>query len=185
MDTVKSKTISINDQIVAIAQQAIKLRQALDSKPVPKELIDDFKILENSLTRVSEVSIPFEQRFSHLQALAGMGQVINSTLEIDEVLQIVMDTIIRLMGAERGFLMLRDERSTTAEMSMRIARNWEQESINKNEFAISRTVVQRVIESGEAILTTNAREDPRFGGQERSSHLICARSYASFRSTQH
>ena len=166
MDTVKSKTVSINDQIVAIAQQAIKLRQALDSKPVPKELIDDFKLLENSLTRVSEVSIPFEQRFSHLQALAGMGQVINSTLEIDEVLQIVMDTIVRLMGAERGFLMLRDERSASGEMTMRIARNWEQESINKNEFAISRTVVQRVIESGEAILTTNAREDPRFGGQE-------------------
>src|SRR5512145_1439213 len=109
MDTVKNKTVPIHHQIVAIAQQAIKLRQALDSKPVPKELIDDFKILENSLTRVSEVSIPFEQRFSHLQALAGMGQVINSTLEIDEVLQIVMDTIVRLMGAERGFLMLRDE----------------------------------------------------------------------------
>jgi adenylate cyclase len=79
------------------------------------------------------------------------------------VLQIVMDTIVRLTGAERGFLMLRDERG---EMVIRIARNWEQESINQNEFAISRTVVQRVIMSGEAVLTTNAREDPRFGGQE-------------------
>ena len=67
------------------------------------------------------------------------------------------------MGAERGFLMLRDERG---EMVTRIARNWEQESINPNEFAISRTVVERVIEGGEAILTTNAREDPRFGAQE-------------------
>ena len=104
--------------------------------------------------------------YSHLQALAGIGQVVNSTLEVDEVLQIVMDTIVRLMGAERGFLMLRDERSSGSEMTMRIARNWEQESINQNEFAISRTVVQRVIDSGEAILTTNAREDPRFGGQE-------------------
>ena len=107
--------------------------------------------------------IPFEQRFSHLQALAGIGQVVNSTLEVDEVLQIVMDTIVRLMGAERGFLMLRDERG---EMVTRIARNWEQESINKNEFAISRTIVERVIDGGEAVLTTNAREDPRFGGQE-------------------
>ena len=107
--------------------------------------------------------IPFEQRYGHLEALANIGQVINSTLEVDEVLQIVMDTIIRLMGAERGFLMLRDERG---EMVTRIARNWEQESINQNEFAISRTVVQRVINGGEAVLTTNAREDPRFGGQE-------------------
>jgi GAF domain-containing protein len=74
-----------------------------------------------------------------------------------------MDTIVRLMGAERGFLMLRDERG---EMVTRIARNWEQESINPNEFAISRTIVERVIDVGEAILTTNAREDPRFGAQE-------------------
>ena len=39
-----------------------------------------------------------------LQALAGIGQVVNFTLEVDEVLQIVMDTIVRLTGAERGFL---------------------------------------------------------------------------------
>ncbi|HEX2995552.1 MAG TPA: adenylate/guanylate cyclase domain-containing protein, partial [Anaerolineales bacterium] len=86
-------------------------------------------------------------------------------LEVDEVLQIVMDTIVRLTGAERGFLMLRDELGG-GEMVIRIARNWEHESINQNEFAISRTVIQRVIDSGEAVLTTNAQEDPRFGGQE-------------------
>jgi PAS domain S-box-containing protein len=163
METAKTKSISINDQVIAITQQSAKLRNSLDFKRVPEEVTEGLKGLENSLEKVSEVLIPFEQRFSHLQALAGIGQVVNSTLEVDEVLQIVMDTIVRLTGAERGFLMLRDERG---EMVTRIARNWEHESINQNEFAISRTVVGRVIESGEAILTTNAQEDPRFGGQE-------------------
>ena len=162
MDTAKFKSISINDQVVAITQQSAKLRKSLDSQRAP-EVIDGLKILENSLERVSEFLIPFELQYSHLKALAGIGQVVNSTLEIDQVLQTVMDTIVRLTEAERGFLMLRDERG---EMVIRIARNWEQESINKNEFAISRTVVQRVIDGGEAILTTNAREDPRFGEQE-------------------
>ena len=59
--------------------------------------------------------------------------------------------------------MLRDEQS---EMVVRVARNWEQESINPGEAAISRTVIKKVIESGEPILTTNAQEDPRFGAQE-------------------
>jgi adenylate cyclase len=162
MVTAKTKSISINDQLIAVAQQTAKLRSSLDPSRAP-EAIDGLKELENSLSRVSEVLIPFEQRFSHLQALAGIGQVVNSTLEIDEVLQIVMDTIVRLTEAERGFLMLRDERG---EMTTRIARNWEQESINPNEFAISRTVVQRVIDEGEAVLTTNAREDRRFSDQE-------------------
>jgi adenylate cyclase len=162
MATAKTKSISINDQLIAVTQQGAKLRSSLDEK---RDLvaIEGLKNLENSLERISEILIPYEQRHSHLQALAGIGQVVNSTLEIDEVLQIVMDTIIRLTEAERGFLMLRDERG---EMVNRIARNWEQESINQSEFAISRSIIQRVLNVGEAILTTNAREDPRFGGQE-------------------
>lgn len=163
METAPHKSnLSINDQVIAVTQRAAKIRQALEPKVTP-DVIEELKDLENHLERISEVLIPFEQQFSHLKALAGIGQVVNSTLEVDEVLQIVMDTIIRLTGAERGFLMLRDERG---EMVTRIARNWEQESINQKEFAISRTVVQRVIEEKEAIVTTNAREDPRFGGHE-------------------
>jgi PAS domain S-box-containing protein len=162
MATAKQKSITINDQLLAITRQAATLRGSLDAKR-SSDAIEGLKNLENSLSRVSEVLIPYEQRFSHLQALGGIGQVINSTLEVDEVLQIVMDTIVRLTEAERGFLMLRNEQG---EMTTRIARNWEQESINQNEFAISRTVVQRVINGGEAVLTTNAREDQRFSGQE-------------------
>jgi PAS domain S-box-containing protein len=162
MTNSKSKPLSINDQVIAVTQQAARVRSTLDERK-SAEAVDGLKGLENALSRISEILIPFEQRYSHLQALAGIGQVVNSTLEVDEVLQIVMDTIVRLMGAERGFLMLRDEQG---EMSIRIARNWEQESINQNEFAISRTIIQRVIDGGEAVLTTNAREDPRFGGQE-------------------
>ena len=137
MATAKTKRISINDQIVVITQQSVKLRKSLDEKRSP-ETLEGLKNLEDSLTRVSEVLIPFEQQFSHLQALAGIGQVVNSTLEVDEVLQVVMDTIIRLTEAERGFLMLRDERG---EMVIRIGRNWEQESVNKSESSISRSIV--------------------------------------------
>jgi PAS domain S-box-containing protein len=96
-------------------------------------------------------------------ALNDVIQAINSSLELDEVLRIVMDNIIRLMGAERGFLMLRNE---AGEFEHRIARNWEQESIDKSEFAISRTIIERVVSDGQPVITTNAQEDPRFGGHE-------------------
>ncbi len=96
-------------------------------------------------------------------ALTDVIQAINSSLELDEVLRIVMDNIIRLAKAERGFLMLRDEQG---EFVTRIARNFEQESIDPSEFAISRSVIQRVVSEGQPVLTTNAQEDPRFGGQE-------------------
>lgn len=96
-------------------------------------------------------------------ALTDVIQAINSTLDLDEVLRIVMDNIIRLAKAERGFLMLRDEQG---EFVTRIARNFEQESLDPSEFALSRTVIQRVVNEGQPVLTTNAQEDPRFGSQE-------------------
>lgn len=96
-------------------------------------------------------------------ALTDVIQAINSSLELDEVLRIVMDNIIRLMKAERGFLMLRNKDGSFV---THIARNWEKESLDSSEFAISRTIIERVVSDGQPVLTTNAQEDPRFGGQE-------------------
>ncbi len=96
-------------------------------------------------------------------ALNDVIQAINSTLDLDEVLRIVMDNIIRLMQAERGFLMLRGE---DGEFITPIARNWEQNSLDPSEFAISRTIIDRVVSDGQPVLTTNAQEDPRFDGHQ-------------------
>lgn len=103
------------------------------------------------------------KRQEGLLALTEISQVINSTLELDEVLRIVMDTIVQLTQAERGFLMLRSEQG---DLAIRVARNWEKASLDPSEFAISRTVINRVVTEGQPVLTTNAREDPRFGSQD-------------------
>jgi putative nucleotidyltransferase with HDIG domain len=88
--------------------------------------------------------------------------VINSSLGLKRVLEEVMDRLIVLMNAERGFLMLREP---NGELKVRIARGIDNVNLNEDAFAISNTVVRRVVESGETVLTTNAQEDPRFGEQ--------------------
>ena len=161
----KTKPTTLHDQLLILSKQAKAAHEALQGKKVkvPKEIVNDLEILGGALGELSKKMTIFEGEHSNLRELAGIGQVVNSTLELDSVLQIVMDTIVRLTGAERGFLMLRDDQG---KMTTRIARNWEQESINPGEFAISRTIVEKVIDGGEPILTTNAQEDPRFGAQE-------------------
>jgi adenylate cyclase len=156
---------SLSEQILVISKLAGQMRSSLQTvrASLPPDTMEGLSNLESKLFQVSRQVKVIEEERSKLLALANTTQAINSSLELDEVLQLVMDTIIRLTEAERGFLMLRDIRG---EMATRVARNWEQESINPNEFAISRTIMQRVIDSGEPILTTNAQEDPRFGGQE-------------------
>ncbi|MFZ5909897.1 MAG: adenylate/guanylate cyclase domain-containing protein [Chloroflexota bacterium] len=160
----KTKPTTLHEQLLTLSQQAGMIRGMLhNNATLPKTVVDNLFNLENSLVYLSQQIESFEIEHGNLRALAGIGQVVNSTLELDSVLQIVMDTIVRLTRAERGFLMLRDE---NGEMTTRIARNWEQESVKPNEAAVSRTIIQRVIEAGEPILTTNAQDDPRFGRQE-------------------
>jgi PAS domain S-box-containing protein len=156
-------TAPLDEQILAISKLTGQTRSSLQAvrASLPPDTLDRLSSLESMLFQVSKQVNAVEEERSKLLALANTTQAVNSSLELDEVLQLVMDTIIRLTGAERGFLMLRD---TQGEMITRVARNWGQESINPNEFAISRTIIQRVIDSGEPVLTTNAQEDPRFGG---------------------
>jgi signal transduction histidine kinase len=100
---------------------------------------------------------------SRLAALYKVSRVIGSSLDTDEVLNQVMDAIIKLTGAERGFLMLLDE---NGELEVKAARDLAQETLSKEEFAFSRSVIRLVAETGEQVVTNNASSDPRFSGQD-------------------
>ena len=109
-------------------------------------------------------------------ALVGVGSAINSSLGLERVLEMVMDSLIALMGAERGFLMLREPGGA---LKVRVARGVANEDLEKDSFSISKTVVQQVAQTGTAILTTNAQDDPRFGSQlsvaaYRLRSILCA-----------
>jgi adenylate cyclase len=130
---------------------------------IPSAVMDNLSRLASRLDQISKDVRQYIGGQENLVALVEISQVINSSLESSEVLRIVMDTIVRLTHAERGFLMLRGK---NGKLAIQVARNWEQESINPSEFAISHTVVSRVIAKGIPVLTTNAQEDPRFGGHE-------------------
>jgi putative nucleotidyltransferase with HDIG domain len=122
------------------------------------------------ITRASQSLLVLEQiisnqlklKQSQLGALMNIGQMINSSLGLKRVLEEVMDSLIALMRAERGFLMLRE---SGGELSVRIARGIDQVNLDEDEFKVSKTVVRRVAESGEPVLTTNAQDDPRFDAQ--------------------
>ncbi len=120
--------------------------------------------LESSLTGLMSDLTAQVKEHQQLTALAKSAEVINSTLDPTEVLNQVMDMLIGLTGAERGFLMLVDEE--TDEMKFKVARNLDQETISGSSFEISRTIVNTVAREGEPVVTTNAQADPRFRAQE-------------------
>jgi signal transduction histidine kinase len=97
-----------------------------------------------------------------LAALFEVSKLIGSSLDLREVLSQTMDAIIQLTEAERGFLMLFDE---SGELEIKAARNLAKETLEQDEFKISRSVIRTVADTGEQVVTTNASEDPRFANQ--------------------
>ncbi|MEW6286741.1 MAG: HD domain-containing phosphohydrolase [Chloroflexota bacterium] len=136
------------------------------------------------MSRVTELLVELEQavvdqlrvKENQLAALMKVGQTINSSLGKRRVLEEVMDRLIELMHAERGFLMLK---RPDGRLEFEIARGIDHVNLEEEAFKVSRTIVERVAATGETILTTNAQEDPRFENQLsvaafRLRSILCA-----------
>ncbi|MFZ5879784.1 MAG: adenylate/guanylate cyclase domain-containing protein [Chloroflexota bacterium] len=163
MDSTPTRPATVHEQILALGQQAGKIRQIVEKGRAERDAVEALSTLETTLIRIGNQVRDFEKEHRNLSALADVGKVVNSSLELEEVLRIVMDTIVRLTHAERGFLMLRE---ADGDMVTHVARDWDKETIHPSELTVSRTVIQRVIDTGEPLLTTNAQDDQRLAGQE-------------------
>lgn len=102
------------------------------------------------------------RKAGRFEALYNVSRALGASLDLQVVLDQVMDAIIQLTAAERGFLMLADY---DGQLSVKAARNFDQQTLTSEAFLYSTTVANRVLDSGAPVLTTNASEDPRFAGR--------------------
>lgn len=96
----------------------------------------------------------------HLATLYEITRELNSSLELDTVLENIMDRVIEVTGAERGFLMLRNEAS--GELEFRVARGLDRSDLSSPEFQVSTSILRKVEQTREPLLTDNAQFDDRF-----------------------
>lgn len=156
---------SILNEIEAVQKKMMQTMVRLSSIGNPQVSSINLELTElvRSLARLrDDTQARFNFQRERMEALAGVGSVINSSMGLKHVLDEVMDTLIVLMKAERGFLMLKDE---SGDFRVQIARDTKHHDLPEDAFAISKSIVRQVLEKGEAVLTTNAKEDPRFGQQ--------------------
>lgn len=103
-----------------------------------------------------------EASLTRLEMLYRISQSFSSSLDLDTVLNRVMDEVIAATRAERGFLMLLDDRQ---QLAFRSARGMDQRTIEAPEFQVSRGVVERVAREGKPLLTSNAQSDAWLAGR--------------------
>ncbi|MEO1290678.1 MAG: GAF domain-containing protein, partial [Chloroflexota bacterium] len=97
------------------------------------------------------------------EALYQVSRILGTSLDLQTVLDQVMDAVIQLTGAERGFLMLNNDDGV---LKIKAARNYDQETLSDTKKGYSRTVANIVMDSGNAMLTTDAQADPRLKEQQ-------------------
>jgi adenylate cyclase len=88
-----------------------------------------------------------------------LARDLSSSLELDVVLHKVMDRVITLMRAVRGFVVLVDP--ATGDLSVQIS-SGESDAENARQFLGSRTVVEQVVRTRAPVLSIDARLDKRF-----------------------
>src|SRR3989440_9770214 len=92
-----------------------------------------------------------------------LARDLSSSLELDVVLEKVMDRVITLMKAARGFIVLVApvDGSLSVQMS-----SGEADPEKARQFLGSRTVIEQVVKTGQAVVSTDASLDDRFKGQQ-------------------
>jgi two-component system, NtrC family, sensor kinase len=107
------------------------------------------------------------------QLLLSLVQALNSTLVLSQVLEQVLDALMRITHAERGFLLLADPPSDGAgaepvgRLHVRVARRRGGESIPLPDVqGLSSSVVRKALQTGETVATGNAVADPSLGAAQ-------------------
>ena len=97
--------------------------------------------------------------------LIRLGQLLITTSSDDQILQHVMDIAFDALPVDRGFILLRNEK-TGATVCELVRRNDQVELRPKGEVPISKTMLEEVMRERVALLTFDALSDQRLAGTE-------------------
>jgi signal transduction histidine kinase len=103
--------------------------------------------------------------------LLSLVQALNSTLVVSEVLDHVLDAVMRITRAERAFLLLAEDppaedAPALGNLRLRVARGPQGPLPLEGVQGISRSVVRRALETGRMVATGNAAADPSLASSQ-------------------
>jgi transcriptional regulator with GAF, ATPase, and Fis domain/Tfp pilus assembly protein PilF len=152
-------------------QRAVELLEGV-AATLPRELRKSFwqdprrARVRRSLEEVLAGTVAPASRDSGKQSVADMlfrlleiNKRINSDPDLPKLLARIMDSAVELTDAERGFLLLVNEKG---ELEMTTARDFDQGTPDDAHLQFSRSIAETVLIDGEPVITVNAMDDTRF-----------------------
>ncbi len=141
-------------------RKAFELRQKKDDGSYFDEFFKDLDELDDLADQLNADN--------RIERIWELSCVLNSTLDIQILLERIMEEAIRLSAAERGFLLLKDENE---ELSARVAHKMSNQEMQDVREEISQTIVKQVMKLNEPLIVDNAGLDNHFAQQQSVLNL--------------
>src|SRR5271166_2944729 len=135
----------------------------LSSHPAIRDDAGATRALEVIAGRLDPVAVRKQRR------LANAARIVNSSLQLDEVLSSVLALAVDVMNAERGYLIFSEGR--------RVAAAHDPTSPTPEPDEPAQAIIARVLQTGEPVFTTDAQSDPDWNAH-RSIVTLHLRSIA-------
>jgi phosphoserine phosphatase RsbU/P len=140
-------TVQIGDVLLTFSGRVLQIQEGDDEQSTVYGAIDVLTSSDNSL--------PLVRPEAKLRALRLISQELGSTLLLNEVLEKVFNSLFEIFPrAERGFVLLKVPGSDTLMPELIRSRN---ETVG--EFSVSKSVLRRVLDGGQAILCKDLAEE--------------------------
>lgn len=141
----------------------------------PQEAPSEAPALPASTSTESPTSSSSSGSEDVLFRLQDIASLLNSERDLDVLLNHIMDQVLDLFRAERGFLILLEE----GELETKVARNIDREEITRPEFKYSQSIAREVASTGHYFVTNDAQQDERLR-QAHSVHDLRLQAIACF-----
>ncbi len=101
-------------------------------------------------------------RLRHLGVIYEAGQAISHVTDPDALLNEILQLLFQTVAADRAVVLLMDDLGELAPRAVR----WRDRAEPDERMAISRTIVEHVLDEGQGVITSDAPADKRFGPAE-------------------
>ena len=160
-------------------------RDRLDDEPDARRLRALVEAARKSVSP-TVTALPSAPDDARLRRLVAINKRLAGELRLGPLLELIIDAVIELTHAERGFVLLRKAGATEGDPSpleVRIARNIDQKTIERSEGAegiepgakgilsLSRSIAERAAREGVPVVTIDAAGDQRFEAARSVSDL--------------
>lgn len=112
-------------------------------------------LLTGSTERLNRETV--ERRHRDLAAICNIGNLINAEHNFDSLCNTIVDSILDVVGGDRGFLLLRNEEGDPRPVAVRGG-----SCVGGGDLMLSSTILNEALEKGRAVLSSNTTLDDRF-----------------------